>query len=27
VRGGTGGVQDVNGNAMAADKTWSFTTR
>jgi hypothetical protein len=27
VRGGTGGVKDRAGNAMQADKVWSFTTR
>ena len=26
VRGGTSGVKDGAGNALAADKTWSFTT-
>jgi len=26
VRGGTSGVKDSAGNALAADKTWSFTT-
>ncbi|MDT0197087.1 Ig-like domain-containing protein, partial [Arthrobacter sp. AB6] len=26
VRGGTGGVEDAAGNALAQDKTWSFTT-
>jgi hypothetical protein len=26
VKGGTGGVKDLAGNALAADKTWSFTT-
>ncbi len=26
VRGGTGGVTDVAGNALASDVTWSFTT-
>jgi hypothetical protein len=26
VKGGTGGVKDVAGNALAADFTWSFTT-
>ena len=26
VKGGTGGVKDVSGNDLAADKTWSFTT-
>ena len=25
--GGSGGVTDVAGNALAADHTWSFTTR
>ena len=24
VKGGTGGVKDLAGNALAADKTWSF---
>jgi acid phosphatase type 7 len=27
VKGGTGGVEDLAGNALAADKTWSFTTQ
>ena len=27
VKGGAGGVQDLAGNAMTGDKTWSFTTR
>jgi len=27
VQGGTSGVKDVAGNALAADKTWSFTTQ
>src|SRR5215207_2936638 len=26
VKGGTGGVKDTWGNALATDKTWSFTT-
>ncbi|MDQ0678709.1 hypothetical protein QFZ30_002091 [Arthrobacter pascens] len=26
IRGGSGGVKDVAGNALAADKTWTFTT-
>ncbi|GAA1627125.1 Ig-like domain-containing protein [Georgenia ruanii] len=26
VRGGSGGVKDLAGNALAADKKWSFTT-
>ena len=26
IRGGSAGVQDVNGNTMASDYTWSFTT-
>jgi hypothetical protein len=26
VRGGTAGVKDVAGNALAADRTWTFTT-
>ncbi len=26
VKGGSGGVNDVSGNALAADKAWSFTT-
>jgi hypothetical protein len=26
VKGGTGGLKDVAGNALAPDKTWSFTT-
>src|SRR4029079_9877074 len=26
VKGGTGGVKDLAGNALAADVTWSFTT-
>jgi len=26
VKGGTGGVKDLAGNALVADKTWSFTT-
>jgi hypothetical protein len=26
IRGGTGGVKDVAGNALATDKTWTFTT-
>jgi hypothetical protein len=26
VKGGTSGVKDVAGNALAADKSWSFTT-
>src|SRR5215208_1337452 len=27
VKGGTGGVKDLAGNALAADKTWSFTSQ
>jgi len=27
VKGGTGGVKDLAGNALAADTTWSFTTQ
>ncbi len=27
VKGGTGGVKDLAGNALATDKAWSFTTR
>ena len=27
VKGGTGGAKDLAGNALAADTTWSFTTR
>ncbi|HSC92510.1 MAG TPA: DUF4082 domain-containing protein [Gaiellaceae bacterium] len=27
VRGGSGGVKDVAGNAMASDSTWTFTTK
>ena len=27
VKGGTGGVQDLAGNMLAADVTWTFTTR
>ena len=27
VHGGSGGVKDIAGNALAADTTWSFTTR
>ncbi len=26
IRGGPGGVEDVAGNALATDKTWTFTT-
>ncbi|MFC7850676.1 Ig-like domain-containing protein [Arthrobacter sp. NPDC057388] len=26
IKGGTGGVKDVAGNALASDRTWSFTT-
>ncbi|CAN7505305.1 Ig-like domain-containing protein [Arthrobacter sp. LjRoot78] len=26
IRGGTGGVKDVAGNAVASDETWNFTT-
>lgn len=26
LKGGTGGVQDIAGNALAADKVWRFTT-
>jgi CSLREA domain-containing protein len=26
IRGGTGGVEDLAGNPLAADKVWSFTT-
>ncbi|WP_308159783.1 Ig-like domain-containing protein [Arthrobacter sp. ISL-5] len=26
IRGGSGGVKDVAGNALASDKTWTFTT-
>jgi hypothetical protein len=26
IRGGTSGVKDVAGNALAADRTWTFTT-
>ncbi|WP_323058271.1 Ig-like domain-containing protein, partial [Pseudarthrobacter sp. C1] len=26
IKGGSGGVKDVAGNALAQDKTWSFTT-
>ncbi|WP_115788316.1 DUF7594 domain-containing protein [Arthrobacter silvisoli] len=26
IRGGSGGVKDVAGNALATDKTWTFTT-
>ena len=26
IRGGTGGVKDVAGNALASDRTWTFTT-
>ncbi|WP_240721333.1 Ig-like domain-containing protein [Pseudarthrobacter sp. NamE5] len=26
IKGGTSGVKDVAGNALAADKTWTFTT-
>ncbi|MFX1822399.1 Ig-like domain-containing protein, partial [Pseudarthrobacter sp. CC4] len=26
IKGGSGGVRDVAGNALAQDKTWSFTT-
>ncbi|MDQ0145486.1 Ig-like domain-containing protein [Pseudarthrobacter niigatensis] len=26
IKGGTNGVRDVAGNALAADKTWTFTT-
>ncbi|MGX9902026.1 Ig-like domain-containing protein [Arthrobacter sp. SA17] len=26
IKGGTGGVRDVAGNALATDKTWTFTT-
>jgi hypothetical protein len=26
LKGGTGGVKDLAGNALASDKTWSFTT-
>ena len=26
VKGGTGGVTDIAGNALTADKTWTFTT-
>ena len=26
VKGGSGGVTDVAGNALAADVSWSFTT-
>ncbi|MGN7148331.1 Ig-like domain-containing protein, partial [Arthrobacter sp. SAFR-179] len=26
IKGGTGGVKDVSGNALAVDRTWTFTT-